>query len=130
MGGVDGSAVDLSFESAINTASLIVENHLHRQIVSRGALTEYHTFDRNTPELYLLDWPSITVTSVWEDTTRAYATPLTANTDYIVSQPSGRLIRIAGVNGTTKNWVQGFRAVKVAYSAGYAQADVPADLKD
>src|SRR5512139_167388 len=130
MGSLSCSGGDSSLESALNTASLVVENYLNRTIVTRGSITEYHTFDRSTSDLYLLDWPSITVTNVWEDSTRAYATPLVANTDYIVSQPSGRITRIAGANGGLQNWLRGFRAVKVAYTAGYAVADVPADMKD
>lgn len=129
-GGELGSGVDPSYEAALNTASAIVENYLGRDIVTRGTITEYHTFKSYSQDLLLLEWPVISVTNVWEDVARAYGSALTVDTDYIVSKPHAQLIRISGANGAPMSWAIGFRAVKVSYSAGYAVGDVPGHIKD
>lgn len=128
--GGQGTGEATRLENALNTASDVIETYLGRQIVSRGPLTEYHTFRSPRSELLLLDWPALTVTAVSEDETRAYTSNLTVDVDYIVSKPSGSLIRIGGANAGEQAWAIGFRAVRVQYTAGYAQANVPWDIKD
>lgn len=128
--GGQGTGQSTRLENALNTSSAVIENYLGRQIVSRGALEEYHTFRALRSELLLLDWPVLSVTDVWEDETRAYATALTVDADYIVSKPSGSLLRIGGANAGEEAWATGFRAVKVAYTAGYVVANVPWDIRD
>ncbi len=127
---LQGAGENKLLENALNTASEIVEGYLRRQIVTRGALTEYHTFQTTESELLLLEWPILTVTNVYEDETRAYSTALSVNSDYLVSKPRGILIRIGGANSGLEPWEIGFRAIKIEYTAGYAIADVPWDIKD
>ncbi len=122
----------------INRVTALIESWLDRRIVSRGSgspMTEYHTMSRlrrPVAELYTLEWPIISVTSVHNDASRAYAAAslLTANTDYIVSTLAGKLIRIAGSDQGTTAWNTGFREQQIIYDAGYnGAANVPADLR-
>ena len=129
-GGEVGNEADPSFEMALNAASALVEGYLDRQVVTRPELTEFHTVSSELAELYLLEWPIISVTNVYEDATRTYATALTVDSDYIVSKPTGKIIRVGGAAGGLQLWTVGFRSVKVLYTAGYAQAEVPAHIKD
>ena len=117
----------------IEDCSDIIESWLDRQIVTRGALTEYHTFEDSEAELFTLDYPIISVTSVHEDTNRTYGATalLTVTTQYIVSKPVGKIIRVYSASSGRTAWLTGFRAVKVIYTAGYADTDsVPRELKD
>lgn len=107
-----------------------IEAELDRKIVSRGAITEFHSVWRASSELFLSQWPAITVTTVHEDSDRAYGATslLVEGTDYIVDTTAGKLIRISGASPTT--WTTGFEAIKVVWTAGYSNQDaVPPDLK-
>jgi hypothetical protein len=115
---ITSSSQDTQLESAIGYASTLIESYLERQITTRGSLIEYHSIEPPAScELYLGEWPIISVTSVYEDMTRVYATALVADTDYIVSKPGGKLIRVEAGSGTLA-WLSGFRTVKVVYEAG------------
>ena len=57
-------------EAVITGSSAIIEDYLHRELVTRGTITEYHWLERASHELYLSSYPLITVTSVHEDATR------------------------------------------------------------
>lgn len=134
-----GSNQDAQLEVAIGAASGCIESYLKRQIPSRGAITEYHSLECAGAELYLGDWPIVSVTSVNEDSTRTYGSTglLVVDTDYIVSKRSGKLVR-AVLGGGARGWLSGFRTVKVVYLAGYMPPDastpagataIPEDLR-
>jgi hypothetical protein len=143
---ITGSAIDSLIEDCVNQASQIVEDAWGRHIVSRGSLTEYHpketsalalqatvgrvfAYDLGGPFLgppssarttiYMNEFPIVSVASVNEDTSRVYGAGslLTVNTDYIVSNPTGKLVRVMG--SLPASWSWSWRAVKVAYIAGY-----------
>jgi hypothetical protein len=141
--GITGTNLDAIIEDVINEASQMVEAAWGRDVVSRGAVTEYYPRDtslyyqplalpspyaydpnavttRARAEIYLNEWPVVSVTSVNEDPAGAYAAGslLVAGTDYNVSKPSGKLIRLAGP-ALPKSWLWSYRAVKVVYTAGY-----------
>jgi Phage gp6-like head-tail connector protein len=137
--GAGGNAKDAQLEEVINRVSDELESYLEREIVSRGALTEYHTMQADglevlTPDLRTLEWPILSVTSAHEDTTtpRSYGSGalLVAGTGYEVVKPRGLIRRLEGGAGTTRTWATGHRAVKVVYTAGYADtAAVPARIR-
>lgn len=125
-----GSTQEAQLENAINTASTLLETRLKRQIVTRGNLTEFHSPQMRSNVLFLGDYPVIAVASVNEDSSRIYGagTVLVVDTDYVIIKDKGELKR-TGSGGGAWLWFPGFRTVKVVYSAGYAVADVPADIK-
>lgn len=146
---VGASGADTIIEDCINEASAIVERAWGRHIVSRGSLTEYHPGLEYVgagggvyvppisgpiypvsgtplcpsigPELYLNERPIVSVTTVHEDAARSYgaSTLLVVDTDYVVSKPAGKLVRIAGTGSSPSAWASSWRAVKVVYVGGY-----------
>jgi hypothetical protein len=143
-GGWTGSNKDDAMERAINAASAFVGNHLGRTLCDASLLTpwartEYHSFDAYTNELWMVDWPIVSITSVHEDASRAYgaAALLVENTDYVVDKPQGRLYRVSSSAGPG-TWAIGWEAVKVIGVLGYrdhaglpvAAGTVPSDIKD
>ncbi len=138
-GGV-GTTEDVRLQRIINRASQIIEAYLGRELIVRKAgtpaadvpIVEYHSVYDERFELYLSEWPLISVASVYEDTARVYGSDclLTVNTDYIVSSRTGKLLRVFDSGGATA-WVTGFRTIKVTYTAGYVNAAaLPAHLAD
>lgn len=131
---IQGAGKDLALESIINRVSDEIEAYCRgRQIVTRGASTEFHTISRPDSELLTLDWPIISVTSVHEDTVwpRTYGESflLTPDTEYEVVKPAGLIRRLDTGFGPT-SWATGHRAVRVICTAGYADtAAVPAHIK-
>ena len=120
-------------EKIIDQSSALIESQIHRKFVTRGSLTEYHTFTDSDYELFTLEWPIISVTSIHEDISREYNSDdlLTENTDYIVNKPKGKIIRTWSATEGERAWQIGFRAIKIVYSAGYANTDaVESDIKD
>lgn len=108
----------------------LIEAYLGRLLVTRGAITEYHSIWRVSPNLYALQRPIISVTTIHEDAAAEYgaSTLLTVTTDYVVSKPQGKIIRVD--TNLQTSWTTGFRAIKMIYTAGYANtAAVPSDIK-
>jgi hypothetical protein len=126
-------------ERIINQVSEEIESYLGRQLVTRGNLTEFHTLPSARQEIRLGEFPATSVVSVHEDSYwegKAYAdwygasTLLTANTHYLIltnAREPGAGTRLYRLNST---WPMGRRAIKVVYTAGYANtAAVPAVIK-
>lgn len=139
--GLGGTNRDAALERAINAASREVQEYLGRKLCDSSLAdpwtrTEFHTLSALTNELWLLDWPIVSAT-VYEDAGRAYSTALTANTDYVLDKPNGRIYRV-GSGGGAVAWACGFEAIKVVGVLGYrdsaglpaAAAPVPPDIKD
>lgn len=117
----------------VNQSSALIEDYLDRVLVTRGSITEYHWFRAGYSELFLYRWPVIAVTSVHEDSGREYgdSEEITEDTDFIVVSEEGKLVRTASATLGTTTWLTGFEAVKVVYTAGYADtATVPSTIKD
>lgn len=120
--------------SILNRSRARIEAFFSRVVVTRATdLTEFHSPKFATSTLWTLDKPIISITTIHEDTTRAYGstTLLTEGTDYIVQKPAGKIIRIASATGSPRSWQFGFRTVRVVGSFGYADTDsVPWEIKD
>lgn len=105
-----------------------------RLLVTRGAITEYHTPMPQIPAvLYLGQFPVISITTVktgyWGSSGSWVAIEtLTAGTDYVVDTERGTLTRVS--SGAPAAWDSGFETVQVVYSGGYANtASVPQRIK-
>lgn len=117
-----------------DTARALIESYLDRLLVTRGSITEFHSIWRPQSAIYLTQWPIIPtagdVTSVHEDANGSYdaSALLTVTTDYTISAPAGKIIRVSSAVATT--WLAGYRTIQVIYTGGYADtASVPADIK-
>lgn len=129
---VTGSGADARLELAINEASQWLENAANNHFITRGARTEYHTVRPYQHSIRLAYRPVISVTSVHETLTspRTYDADalLTADTDYQLVAEQGLIRRLS--SSEPKSWLQGYRAIKVIYSYGYADiASIPHDLQ-
>lgn len=122
-----------SLERAINAASDIIQAHLGRALITTTSdVVEFHTVGpRLTSEIFTLGWPIVSVTTAHEDPTRVYGAGalLVVDVDYIVSKPTGRLIRVSPGAGEAV-WAPGFRTVKITYKSGWTVAALPARFKD
>jgi len=126
-----GTGNDELLTELSNRATAGVEAYIGRYLVNRGgAFTEHHNPEGEC-ELYLLDWPVISVTSVHESATRTYDADslLTAVTDYGVNKKTGKLTRLV-TSGGPISWLPGYRTVQVVYWSGYAtRTAVPSDIR-
>lgn len=93
----------------------------------RSFLEEAHTEYRNgngTEQLWLENAPVSAVTSINLDSERDFdSDTLVDSDDYFVNTVAGVVARNTGY------WPRGFQNVKVVYTAGYTQANVPRDLR-
>lgn len=140
---VQGNNSDPQLVVAANQATLAIESKTGRQLVSRGdtAITEYHSIDLSVSytELYVSEWPIISVTTLHEDDSwpRAYGAGalLVEGTDFETVKRDGIIRRLG--SGGPQLWKPGSRIVKLVYKAGYrntdslpaAGIDIPQDLK-
>lgn len=138
----DSGTFDSQKEEIINGRTPEVEAYLDREIVTRGDLTEFHTVQPRTKEIYISQFPLVGTAAdvaVYEDTGwegkaagSRYPAALTLNTDYLVIElpeplPFVKLYRVGAY------WPTGYRAIKVFVNdgCGYADTDeVPAGIKD
>ena len=129
----DGGLKRELVEPVITGSSAIIETYLHRELVTRGTITEYHWLEESTHELYLSSYPIIAVTSVHEDAARGYGASylLTTGTDFVAVNTEGKLIRTSSATTGIRNWLMAFEGTKVVYTAGYAStAAIPQTIKD
>lgn len=131
--GAGGTGEAANIDAACNIATMTMEQRIDRLIVSRGSITEYHTLGPLDcfSSIYLGQWPWITVTSVHESLSNppVYdATTLLVDGTGFEKVAPDRLRRLS--SGVPASWARGNRAIKVVYTAGYANtAAVPWDLK-
>lgn len=134
---VSGAARDATLEEIGNRVTALIEGHLDRKIIERvsgtvaQSYTEYHSIDRTVEDIYLREWPVVSITSVQEIQTwpATYATALTVNADYFLDGKASRLTRINSTG--VSYWAIGRRSVKVVYRGGYSTlAEVPYEIRD
>lgn len=117
---LQGDERDALIEDVISEASRRVESAYGHDVMARTSRTEEGPVDPLRiigPELYLNENPIVSVTSVKEDTTRAFATALVEGTDFLVVKPVGKLVRIS--SSLRKDWLNGWRCIQVVYVAGH-----------
>ena len=135
---IAGTGQDTALGGVITRETAAIETYLDRDLVTRGAITEYHLGAFSHAEgvelghdIYLRQWPIITVTSVHEGSRTYDATTLLAVTDYVANLAGGRLTRVAGATGDPEVWTSAYRGIRVVYTAGYATTSVvPSAIKD
>lgn len=134
---ITGSGRDATIEEIANRVTALIEGHLDRKIIERVAgtvavsYTEYHSIDRTVEDIYLREWPVVSITSVQEIQTwpATYATTLAGNTGYFLDAKASRLTRIDSTG--VSYWAIGRRSVKVVYRGGYSTlAEVPYEIRD
>lgn len=90
------------------------------------------TFDQDTVTEYFHgnDWqdclilsrpPVVSITNLWDDPARIYATPISAS-QYVIDDAEAGIVRLDGLT-----FSKGLRNIKITYLGGYAQ--MPPDLE-
>lgn len=110
-----------------------LERALGRHLVTRGAITEYHTIDPGNPSvIYLGQFPNVVITTAkegyWYEGAWVAVETLVVGEDYVLDAARGKLTRIS--TGSQVEWSDGFEEIQVVYAAGYANtAAVPQRIK-
>jgi len=103
-----------------------VSNYCDRKLFSSGPITEWLN-GNGRAIMQLKEYPLVSVTSVTYYDELETATAVIAG-DYWANSDSGQLeLRSAAAHGS--RWIRGRHNYKVAYTAGYAAAAIPDDLK-
>jgi hypothetical protein len=125
---LDSDDKNLIEDHLIPGVSKAIETYCGRNILDKAALTEYYSGDGDDT-LQLKQWPINSVTSVhyrsgsgWDESSD-WATALTANDDFYIESEKGQLI------ATVSAWSEAKKYYKVIYRAGWAEANIPEDIK-
>ncbi len=109
-------------------SSIRIENYCRRKLRAR-TFTDYYDGD-NTPNLFVNQYPIISVTSLYDDSERNWtSTDLKAATDYIIKSDEG-IIALSpyAVKGTY--FYCGIQNIKLTYYAGYDHFIIEEDTND
>ncbi len=113
--GISGSTYDTILDRMIDSATLYAESFIGRYIKGRGSnLTVLLDVPEATQDIFLRNFPIISVTSVTDDGT------VISSNDYYKYDDTGRLSLKSG------SWSVGRQTLSIVYQGGYA--NVPADL--
>lgn len=112
-------------EYLINSATDFIEKYTRRSIL-QGARTEYYDIEPGQKVINLMNYPVKDSASIlvyaWDYMTATALVTYAVNTDYALDLDRGSIYLAGG-------WPVGKQAVKVVYTAGWASADIPWDLK-
>jgi len=121
---------DARLRTLIESVSQLVKTYCGNSIIDHYSTNKVETFNINwdTHIVQLTESPVNTIVSVEERNTYedSYNTLTTAAYEYYFDATTDSVIRTTG-GSSYKNWRQGPGAVRVTYTAGYAET--PADLK-
>ncbi len=122
---ISGTGEDSLLNALINECSQAVVDFLGRPIIS-ATYTEFYD-GPSGGELMLDKYPIISVTTLNDDTDRAFgsADDIDISADVLIDKEGGTL----RLWNNESAFTQGQANVKVVYSAGYALADVPASIQ-
>lgn len=86
-----------------------------------GSVTEYHSGGEWRDRLLIARAPLATITNIWDDPLRAYATPI-SSAYYVIEDAEAGLIRLDGYT-----FLSGIRNIKITYTGGFVS--IPTDLE-
>ncbi len=89
---------------------------------TQGTFTEYYSGTEWQDRLLVAAPPIISITNIWDDPLRVYATPL-ASSLYVIDDAEAGVIRLDGLT-----FQKGLRNIKVTYVGGFAE--IPGDLEE
>jgi len=118
---------DAIIADLINGSSVWINNYCDRTFINAAELTEYYDGDGGD-SLYLRQWPVVSITSLYQDFTRAWTS------DYAIDVTAN--VQIDSVSGILTLWnnesvfSRGSGNVRAIYRAGYNHnSNVPYDLQ-
>lgn len=115
----DNQEHDAELARLITAVQAFLEEECER-VFEAATVTDYFHGDDWRDRVIVARPPLISITNIWDDPARVYATPLSASR-YVIADADAGLIRLDGLTFTT-----GLRNIKVAYVGGYTE--IPQDL--
>lgn len=119
---------DAELNGFINRASAIIENYCQRKFISQVYTNEEYGGD-GTYRLNLRNFPVTTLSSLQWNTSSDFANPdweTIDTSDYDLERVNQR---DAGIIFLASGFVKGINNYRVTYTAGYALADMPHDIR-
>jgi hypothetical protein len=93
-----------------------------KRVFEQATITEYFNGDGRQDCVIVAGPPIVSVTNLWDDPLRVYATPL-AVTSYVIDDAEAGIIRLDGVA-----FSKGLKNIKLTYVGGFAT--IPKDLEE
>lgn len=112
---------DAELERLIPAVQAFLEEECGRQFEA-ATVTEYYDGDEWNHLLVVARPPINSITNIWDDTTRAFTTPITS-TKYDIKDDKAGIVRL--LDGLT--FSSGQRNIKITYNGGYTS--IPLDLQ-
>lgn len=116
----DNQEHDAELARLIPAVQAFLEQECERTF-EKATVTDYFHGDDWRDRVIVARPPIVSITNLWDDPARVYATPL-AVTSYVIDDAEAGVIRLDGLT-----FSQGLRNIKVTYVGGYAT--IPTDLE-
>lgn len=91
------------------------------RVFDRASVTEYYSGRDWRTCLLVARPPIVSITSLWDDLARTYATPMSSSL-FVIEDADAGLIRLDGVT-----FQEGLQNIKITYTGGFAT--IPTDLE-
>lgn len=112
---------DEELDRLVDAVQAFLEKECGRTF-TQGTFTEYYSGTEWQDRLLVAAPPIISITNIWDDLTRVYATPL-ASSLYVIDDAEAGVIKLDGLT-----FQKGLRNIKVTYVGGFAE--IPGDLEE
>lgn len=111
---------DAELDRIIPAVQEFLERECER-VFEKSTVTEYYSGLEWRDRLIVAQPPIVTITNIWDDLARSYATPL-ASSLYVIEDANAGLIKLDGVT-----FQEGLRNIKITYEGGFTT--IPEDLE-
>jgi hypothetical protein len=117
----DNQDHDTELERLIVAVQAFLEKECERTF-EQDTVTEYFNGGDWRDRLIVARPPIVSITNLWDDPARVYATPISSS-HYVIDDAEAGVIRLDGLE-----FVKGLRNIKVTYVGGFAE--IPGDLEE
>ena len=117
-------AENVEHDAELERLILAVQEFLERECerkFERTTATEYYSGDEWVNRLAVARPPIASITNIWDDPLRVYATPI-SNTLYVIKDANAGLISLDNIT-----FLSGVQNIKITYSGGFTT--IPLDIE-
>lgn len=118
---VENTEHDQELDRLVDAVQAFLERECGRTFTA-GTFTEYYSGTEWQDRLLVAAPPILSITNIWDDPLRVYATPL-ASSLYVIDNAEAGVIRLDGLT-----FQQGLRNIKITYVGGFFE--IPGDLEE
>lgn len=105
---------DAELQRLIDAVEKWLEGQCGRTFDKLGSVTEYYSGEKWRDRLLLARPPLSTITNIWDDPLRIYATPLSSSL-YVIEDVDAGVVRLDGYT-----FLSGIRNIKITYQGGFS----------